>query len=119
MAQATILQMLPQTSYNSSSVVGGVLLGERQPAASYYLGNKDLQTVSWNLTTFTGYLTIQASLMDNPSNTSDSDWVTVATVALDNETRSGFQNINGNFVWLRLRVTGFTQGVIQNVKVSY
>jgi len=117
MAQATTLQLLPQLSFNYQSVVGGTYTGEKHPAASYYTGNKDLQTLTWNVTTVTGLITIQASLVENPNDTSD--WVTVATVACNNTTQTRFQNINGNFVWLRAKVTGFTQGVIQNVKVSY
>ena len=118
MAQATTLQLLPQVSYNDTSVVGGMISGDKQPAASYYLGNKDLQTVTWNLTTFTGVIMIQASLAENPSDIND-DWFTVANIVGSDTTQVSYQNINGNFVWIRANVTGFTRGVIQNVKVSY
>ena len=119
MAQSTTLILLPQVSFNAPGVVNGIYTGTRQPAASFYLGNKDLQTVSWNVTTVTGTVTLQASLLDEPSDLLTGDWVNIATFAFNNTTTSSFQNINGNFVWLRARVTGFTQGVIQNFKVSY
>ena len=118
MSQATTLQLLPQTSYDSSSVVGGMISGDKQQGASYYLGNKDLQTVTWNITAFTGVVMIQASLVENPLDEND-DWFTVANIIGSDTTQVSYQNINGNFVWIRANVTGFTRGVIQNVKVSY
>lgn len=113
MAQATTLQLLPQTVYGSNVV------GEPQKAAAYYLGNKNLQTVTWSFTTVKATMIIEASLANNP--TSDDDWFVVYTLATGNNTltQNGFTNIEGNFVWLRARVNPFDAGVIQYVKVTY
>lgn len=114
MAQTTTLQLLPQTSFNNTRVIG-----EKQPAASYYAGNKNLQTITWNFTTVKATVYIEASLVAEP--TSDSDWFVVHIIATGNNTltQSSFVNLSGNFVWLRVRVDPFTMGVIQNIKVSY
>jgi hypothetical protein len=116
MAQATTLILLPQT-------VGGgnnnLIRGTRQPAAAYYLANKDLQTVSWNVTSVTGLLTIQATIAEDPSANNDSDWFTVYQTSFDNTTENGYTNLDGNFVWIRAKLAGFTGGVVQNIRVSY
>ena len=116
MAQSTTEILFPQTVYTTTS---NLIRGDKKPAAAYYLGNADLQTVTWNLTSVTGLLTIQASLSTNPSATTDADWFTVYQLSCTALTQSGYTNINGNFVWLRAKIAGFSQGVIQNVKVSY
>ena len=116
MAQTTTEILFPQTSYNGSN---SLIRGTKQAAAAYYLGNADLQTVTWNLTSVTGLITIQASLVTSPVESTDNDWFTVYQLSCNNTTQNGYTNINGNFVWLRAKIAGFTQGVIQNVKVSY
>lgn len=114
MAQTTTVQLLPQTAFNGSNTA---IVGERQPAAAYYLGNQDLQTVTWSITNVTGLISIQASLVDNP--TSNDDWFIVYNLSCTALTQSSFININGNFVWIRAIINGFTQGVVQNIKMSY
>ena len=116
MAQATVQLLFPQTSFHGSNYL---IRGEKKPAAAYYLGNADLQTVTWNLTNVTGSLVIQASLATDPVLTDDNDWFTVYSLACSSLTESGYANVNGNYVWLRAKISSFTQGVIQNVKVSY
>lgn len=119
MAQATTLILLPQTSHDAVGVVSGSIVGQKQAAASFYFGNKDLQTLTWNLTTFTGLITIQASLAENPSTVVDDDWFTIKTIVGSNTTQTSFDNLSGNFVWLRATVSGFNTGTIQHIKVSY
>lgn len=116
MAQATTLILMPQVSYNDQRVVGYTVNGERQQAASYYFGNKELQTLTWTLTAFTGLVSIQATLVEDPT---EDDWFTAYTISGNNTTMTSYHNLLGNFVWLRAKVTGFQQGVIQSVKVSY
>jgi len=116
MAQATTLILLSQVSSNDPSVVGYSLSGDKQQAASYFFGNKDLQTITWTVTAFTGLIAIQATLVEDPT---EDDWFTAYNIAGTNTTITSYNNLSGNFVWLRAKVTGFTQGVIQNVKVSY
>jgi hypothetical protein len=116
MAQATTLSLLSQLSYNDGSVVGNGFTGQRQQAASFYLGNKDLQTVTWSLTGVSATIIIQATLAENPT---DNDWFTVYNLVASNLSQMSFTNIQGNFVYVRAVVQNFTTGVIQNIKVSY
>ncbi len=113
MAQATTLILLPETSSSS----GPTVTGDRQPACAYYSSGKEMQTVTWRLTNITGTMSIQASLATDP--TTDSDWFTVYNLVCSSTTQTSFTNITGNFVWIRAKVTSFTQGTVNNIKVSY
>jgi hypothetical protein len=116
MAQATTLSLLPQLSFNDGSVVGNGFTGQKQQAASFYLGNKDLQTATWSLTGVSATIVFQATLAEDPT---DNDWFTVYNLVANSLTQMSFTNIQGNFVYMRVVVQNFTAGVIQNIKVSY
>jgi hypothetical protein len=115
MAQSTTQILLPQTAYSGDNVV----LGSKVPAAAYYIASADLQTLTWNVTSLSATITLQATLATDPVLTDDNDWFTVFTNVCDVLTETNYSNITGNFVWLRVKVVGFTSGVIQNIKVSY
>lgn len=115
MAQATVLELFPQTPYSGTTTI----YGDKQPAAAYYLATASLQTLSWYLTNVTGLITIQVSLATSPDEATDDDWFTVYTKSCSSTTEINYQNITGNFVWIRAKIVSFTQGVIQNIKVSY
>ena len=67
MSQTTTLILLPQTPYiNPGNAVPYTVVGNSQPAAAYYLGNKDLQTVNINLSGVTGNIIIEATLANPP-----------------------------------------------------
>lgn len=112
MSQATTIILLPQTPFSA----GPTILGDKQPAAAYYLGNKNLQTLSWSLSNVTAVIRIQATLTETPLT---SDWFEVYNLTLANTTQTSYYNLAGNFVWIRAVVYSFTAGVIQNIKVSY
>ena len=112
MSQITTQILLPQTPYNNISTV----TGDRKPAANYHLGNRDTQTLLWNLVGVSGKILIQATLVENPIG---SDWFTVHTIQANNLAQINYTNIQGNFVWMRAQINMFSQGTIQSVKVSY
>lgn len=122
MSQSTTLILLPQTVYSSGA--GNAVYtvtGNTQPAAAYYLGNKDLQTVNINLNSVTGNIVIEASLATIPE---DTDWFRVYELAANNAANvnansSVYTNINGNFVHIRAKVEDFANGIVNFVKVSY
>jgi len=128
MSQSTILILLPETAYDNPGDGSAYdVTGEKQPAAAYYLGNRDLQTVQYSLSNCTGNIVIEASLAADPE---ASDWFNVFTLeanssALDNTPTKlasdavSFVNIEGNFVYLRAKVLDFKSGVVNFVKVSY
>lgn len=128
MSQSTTLILLPATTYlNPGNGAPYTVTGNSQPAAAYYLGNRDLQTVAIKLTGVTGNITIDATLASAPV---DSDWFkvyeleanasapanTAPQIASD---ASVYTNIEGNFVYIRARIVDFSAGVLQYTKLSY
>lgn len=128
MSQTTTLILLPQTAYvNPGNSQPYTVVGNTYPAAAYYLGNKDLQTVNMKVTQFTGNIVIEASLATTPSS---NDWFQVhKLIANANATpntapeiasnASTYTNITGNFVFMRAKIENFQAGGVQFVKLSY
>lgn len=128
MSQTTTLILLPQTTYiNPGNGAPYTVTGNSQPAAAYYLGNKDLQTVNISLTNCTGNITIEASLATTPES---GDWFKVYELEANANAAANsapeiasnaamYTNINGNFVYLRAKVVDFQGGIVDFVKLSY
>ena len=122
MSQSTILQLLPQTVYkNDGTSQPYDVTGNAQPAAAYYLGNQDLQTLSFSFTEVTGNLVIEATLANPPA---DSDWFKVYEISANNQANvnanlNSYTNISGNFVNMRAKIVDFNNGTVQFVKISY
>jgi len=128
MSQTTTLILLPQTAYlNPGNGASYTVTGNTQPAAAYYLGNQDLQTVNLSLTNVTGNIVIEASLATSPSST---DWFKVyelvanANAASNSAPKiasnaSSYTNVEGNFVYMRAKVNDFKGGTVNFVKLSY
>lgn len=117
MSQQTTLILLPQTVYrNPGNGAPYTVTGNSQPAAAYYLGNRDLQTVNLSLTNCSGNIIIEASLASNPS---DTDWFKVYELSANAANISTYSNIDGNFVYVRAKVEDFNQGAVNYIKISY
>lgn len=118
MSQQTTLILFPQTTYDGGGTAQVYsLTGNAQPAAAYYLGNKDLQTVNIKTTSFTGNIVIEATLSANKDT---SDYFEVYKLAdCANSNISMYTNIDGNFVYMRAKIEDFQWGVVQFVKLSY
>jgi len=128
MSQATILTLLPQTTYDGGGT-GNIytVTGNAQPAAAYYLGNQDLQTVNIKLSGASANIVIEASLNSNSSN---AEWFKVYELVANANSATGsdtfdasnasiYTNIEGNFVYLRAKIVDFAGGVVNFVKLSY
>lgn len=117
MSQSVTLILLPQTTYDGGGTANiYTVTGNSQPAAAYYLGNQDLQTINYRLTEVTGNLVIEATLASSPSN---DDWFSVFELECANSTSSSYTNIDGNFVYMRAKIEDFAHGIVQFVKLSY
>jgi len=128
MSQSTTLILLPQTTYNGGGNANiYTVTGNSQPAAAYYLGNRDLQTVNINLTNVTGNIVIEASLATTPVT---GDWFKVYELVADANAASNtapqiasnasiYTNVEGNFVYMRAKVDDFAGGIVNFVKLSY
>jgi hypothetical protein len=128
MSQATTLILLPEISYlNPGNGAPYTVIGNSQPAAAYYLGNRDLQTVNVKLTNVTGNIVLEASLATTPTST---EWFRVYELEANanatansapqlSSNASIYTNIEGNFVYMRAKVEDFVGGTVQFVKLSY
>lgn len=128
MSQSTTLILLPQTTYaNPGNGAPYTVTGNTQPAAAYYLGNRDLQTVNFSLTNCVGNIVIEATLATTPQ---DIDWFQVYTLEANNYAPTGtapqiaansnmYTNVEGNFVYIRAKVEDFQNGVVNWIKLSY
>ena len=128
MAQSTTLILLPQTTFiNPGNGAPYNVTGEYVPAASYYLGNQDLQTVNISLTDCTGNIVIEATLATTPQ---EIDWFSVYELDANANAASNsapqiasnasiYTNIQGNFVFMRAAVYDFQGGGVNYIKLSY
>lgn len=121
--KTTTLQLLPTTTegtpsgnYDGSSEDWA---GERQKAANYYTSLGGLQTVSFYVSGFQGYITIEATLDSDP--VTDAAWFSVYQYGDGSTTltQNTSVNITGNFAWMRARVTNFDAGTISKVVLAY
>jgi hypothetical protein len=122
MPQSTILILLPETQYNNNGTNQPYdVTGNTVQAAAYYLGNQDLQTVSYSFTEVTGNLVIEASLAQVPG---AGDWFKVYEISANNSSNvnanvNSYTNVSGNFVQMRAKIKDFEHGIVNFVKVSY
>jgi hypothetical protein len=93
-------------------------LSDAVKAADYYQGRGGVQTVGFNVTGFTGTITIEATLDSNPTSADWFDTITYgdASTAI---TQSIAESIVGNFTWLRARIEHFDSGTINSVTATY
>ena len=90
-------------------------------AADYYHGYCSLQTVLISVTGFVGIINIEATL-DTVPDSVDTKWFNTYTYGDGSTiplTDYHPANITGNFVWMRLRIEGFSGGRINAVTISY
>lgn len=119
----TTLVLLPTTTYGvpSGNYNGTTpdFFGNAQPAAAYYRGQGTVQTMPIQVTNLVGNITIQATL--NDQHDVDTAWFDIGSYGNINTSTTGTTaiTVEGNFVWLRARVTGFAGGTINSANVIY
>ena len=98
------------TSFNSDDFKGD----------GYYGFSDGVHTVQTRVTGLIGTIKIQGTLQKTPAST---DWVDIATVITSDGssaiTNSYFNNFTGNFVWIRIAVSEFTAGSINNIFMAH
>ena len=115
--------LLPSTMYGTAvenyDGIATTFSGIPQKAAAYYSKDKSIQTVSWYLTNFIGYLTIEATLDEN----SDSDNyfpINVVGDGINPLSENDFANLEGNYTWVRATISNFGAGsTINKVSIGY
>ena len=121
MSQTTTLILLSQTAWDPSVDSGNAytVVGDEQPAASYIITPRALQTVNINLSDVNGNIIIQATLATTPVET---DWFKVYELVADGNAHSNasmYTNIEGSYVYMRAKVVDFQQGIVGYIKLSY
>ena len=130
----TATRLIPSTTYGTSSgnydidVSTSTFQSDAAKGDGYYGYADGLHTVSWDVNSFIGKITIQASLVETPTST---DWFDVTLVdpagtdytspydGSTAQTAHVAYNFTGNFVNVRASVTNFTAGSIVKVRFNY
>ena len=98
------------SSFNSDKVKGD----------GYYGFSDGVHTVQTRVTSLIGTVKLQGTLQKTPANT---DWVDIASIVTSDGssavTNSYFNNFTGNFVWVRVAVSDFTAGTINNIYMAH
>jgi hypothetical protein len=127
----TTITMLPSTTYGvpSGNYDGSSLdwFSDGVPAANYYKGQGNIQTITIDISDFYGIISLQASLGTLKESAS---WAEVSRFENPN-LNSGFVHTSspitgvfpftqiGNYVWLRAEILDFTAGTINSITVAY
>lgn len=126
-------------NYPTNTATTALIYTSERIKGDGYFGNSDgLHTVFWSVTGFIGTIEVQGSLASAPA---EADWVTVKLTQPGNQfyidttglvtaagvdstrytsqtTASKSYNFTGNFVWIRGRISEFTQGVMNGISIN-
>mgnify|MGYP003123564295 CR=1 FL=1 len=104
-------------NYNGSSAAFN---SDKVKGDGYYGFSDGVHTVQTRVTSLIGTVKIQGTLVKDPATT---DFVDIATVIESDGstaiTDSYLNNFTGNFVWIRIAVSGFTAGSINNIFMAH
>jgi len=141
--------LLSATVYGTASTVDGLYDGTSpdfngipQKAAAYFTKDLGIQTLSWYIKAFSGTITFEATLdseyesanwfkigstistiqEDQATITSDVDpniYPAPIPVTLPPITENSYENVAGNYTWIRASVTEFSSGEILKLSLGY
>jgi hypothetical protein len=127
-----------QVTYPENTSSALTLVSEPVKGDGYFDSGDGLHTVFWKITQFVGSIEVQSTLESNPT---DSDWFTVKlgdtsvnytvdTTGLisaysiekvqyfsPNSVPKSY-NFIGNFVWIRGKISNWTQGTVNAISVN-
>jgi len=89
----------------------------------YYGRDDGLHSLQYNVNGFIGKIVAQATLAVDPA---DADWFTISTTEHestsvdDTNATGGFvKNMTGNFVWVRIYISDWTDGTVNNILLNH
>jgi hypothetical protein len=125
-------------SYPNTGTGALIYIGDKVKGDGYYNGSGGFHTVQLQITDFVGRFEMQASLASEPT---DSDWFSVElgsptnqgvdTSGLINDTNITYvqyqfattsvktYNFTGNFIWVRPKISEFTEGTVNGIKYNH
>ena len=122
MANSTII-LSNQTHPGDSTV--STVSGSKFKGDGYYSRSDGFHTVQYSVTGFIGTIDTQASLADNPV---EADWFTLSateheTIGYPNDgtvaTGAHIKNFTGNYVWVRVVVSSWTDGTVNSIQLNH
>jgi hypothetical protein len=124
MATTTTVTLLSTTTfgtaagnYDGSSTS---FSSDKSKGDGYYGFADGVHTIQSRVTNFVGTLKIQATLATTPV---EADWATITTVITSDGstavTNGYLTTFTGNYVWVRVNVSEFTAGSINNVLLGH
>lgn len=121
MASSSEIVLSNQTHDGDSAVQ--TLTSDKFKGDGYYGRSDGLHTIQYSVSGFIGSIVVQATLAIDPA---EDDWFTLDTTkheSLGNDdiynTGGFFYNFTGNYVWVRVFVSNWTDGVIRNVYLNH
>ena len=124
MPATTSVTLLPTTAFGSASGnydgSAAAFNSDKVKGDGYYGFSDGVHTVQTRVTSLVGTIKIQGTLVKDPA---DTDFVDIVTVNESDGssaiTNSFLNNFTGNFVWVRIAVTAFTAGSINNIFMAH
>jgi len=104
---------------NHTASTNNVLTGDAFKGDGYYGRSDGLHTTQYDLVDFAGIVKIQATLAVEPA---EEDWFTVLEKDhSDSSLTSGsfIDNFTGNYVWVRARIEGWTDGTVNSIRLNH
>ena len=124
MPATTSITLLPTTTFGTSAGnydgSSAAFNGDKVKGDGYYGFSDGVHIVQTRVTSLVATVKIQGTLVKDPA---DTDWVDIASVVTTDGstaiTESYFNNFTGNFVWIRIAVSEFTAGSINNIFMAH
>ena len=122
MAQSEII--LSANTHPGDSTIETVT-GEKFKGDGYYGRSDGFHTVQYNIAGFQGKIKMQATLATNPV---EADWFTLSateheTIGYPNDgtvaTGAHIKNFTGNYVWVRVVVSSWTDGTFNSIQLNH
>lgn len=127
-----------QVNYPNTGTTALIYESDKLKGDGYFGGGDGLHTISWNISEFVGTIEVQGSLSSDPQS---DDWVTIdqsqasGNYAVDTTglarpvsinasnytiqtTTIASYNFTGNYVWIRSRISNFTEGVVNSISIN-
>ena len=112
MTTFTTQTLVPALEYTG----GNTYIGTAVPAANYYGGQGAIQTIMFDVDTFQGNISIEATLNDLQES---APWFEIANLVAANTSSVTSNTVVGNFTWLRATISDFAAGNVNTVTASY
>jgi len=127
-----------QVVYPNTATTALIYISDKIRGDGYASSSDGFHTVMWHVSEFVGSIEIQGTLASEPS---EADWSTinlslsgnvysVDTTGLASAVGLGTANYNnpttilktynfiGNFVWVRGRISNFTEGTVNSIRIN-